>query len=354
MNKEIMLNRLVENAFDFLSKSVDELTTYPKFSVINFHAAVELFLKARLMEEHWTLVISQRQQPDWDKFISGDFQSVSLDGAAEHLEKVVRSGLNKKELTVFREVTKHRNKVVHFFHEVHSEEKNNEKLIEIVKEQLTAWYFLHNLISKRWISTFEKWSPDLIRIDSKLKSLHTFLHIVYEQIKPEIEKKKKEGTIFDICPSCKLEALESTNERKAIFDSNCHVCGLSEKIIKVECPDCDSEVTFVSEGHSRCDECGKIFEPEDLASELIDSGAAHMAAMDGDDSMDAGNCSDCDGYHTVVTTESEEIICTSCFSSFEYLQRCGWCNEPNTGDMEHSNWSGCNHCDGQAGWVKDD
>ncbi|HDX8403318.1 TPA: hypothetical protein RQN00_003427 [Aeromonas dhakensis] len=73
MENNEMLGRLVDNAFDFLNKAVVELNDYPKFSVINFHAAVELFLKARLMKENWSLVVSNRQEPNWDKFISGNF-----------------------------------------------------------------------------------------------------------------------------------------------------------------------------------------------------------------------------------------------------------------------------------------
>ena len=48
---------LVRNAIDFLKKSVDELEGSPKYSVIHFCSAIELFLKARLLVEHWTLII---------------------------------------------------------------------------------------------------------------------------------------------------------------------------------------------------------------------------------------------------------------------------------------------------------
>lgn len=33
--------------------------------------------------------------------------------------------------------------------------------------------------------------------------------------------------------------------------------------------------------------------------------------------------------------------------------RCGWCNEGNSGDLEHSYLTGCNQCDGQLGWIGD-
>ena len=132
MKKEEMFSRLVENAFDFLFKAIAEIKEQPKYSIIHFYAAVELLVKARLMHEHWSLVITQRQEPDWKKFVAGDFQSVSLDEAANKLKKVVRSGISSSELEAFKEVAKHRNKMVHFFHETHSEEES-----EKLQSQLT-------------------------------------------------------------------------------------------------------------------------------------------------------------------------------------------------------------------------
>lgn len=349
-----MLERLVENGFDFLNKAIGELEDYPKFSVIHFHAAVELFLKARLMEEHWSLVISNRQDPDWSKFISGNFQSISLDGAADRLEKVVRSGLTKAELTSFRDITKHRNKVVHFFHEAHSAEENREQVRDIVKQQLTAWYFLHHILTKRWDDVFSKWSTTLFEIDRKLRSLHTFLQVVFDQIKSKIDTEKAKGELFQCCPSCGFEAQHHESVHKEVYEANCRVCDLSEKALKIICSSCDGVITFISEGFGSCDNCKKRFEPDDLADELNDKVDSYLAVKDGDSYSDFGHCSDCDGYHTVVRLGVDSYICTSCFLTLESLQCCGWCNELNTGDMEDSLWGGCNHCDGREGWDRDD
>ena len=100
-----LLQRLVENAMDFLSQSIREFDEQPKYSVIHFHAAVELFLKARLFAEHWSLVVSKRKDADWDDFVAGKFISVSLDEAASKLDKIVRTGLTKQELETFRRLT---------------------------------------------------------------------------------------------------------------------------------------------------------------------------------------------------------------------------------------------------------
>lgn len=86
--------------------------------VIHFYTAVELFLKARLLAEHWSLVVAKRQDPDLTRFELGDFQSVTLDEAADKLDKVLQSPLSSAELSQFRNMAKHRNRMVHFFHEV--------------------------------------------------------------------------------------------------------------------------------------------------------------------------------------------------------------------------------------------
>lgn len=349
-----MFNRLVENGLDFLSNAISELADRPKYSVIHFYAAVELFVKSRLMYEHWSLVIIKRQEPDWDKFVSGDFQSVSLDEAAIRLDKIVRSGLSGAEISAFREIAKHRNKMVHFFHEAHSAEENNELTRSIIKQQLKAWYFLHQLLTVQWNEVFTDWSENISKIDTSLRKYHEFLQIVFDNMHSQIEVLKKKGYLFEKCPSCGFDSQQHISEMKEIYEAKCLVCGLAEKCLKIECPACSAVVLFRGEGIANCQSCDKLLESGDVAEALIDSAAAHIAAIDGDDSWDAGNCSYCDGYHTVVRTENNEWFCASCFEVFESLETCEWCNEPNTGDMEDSYVTGCNFCEGYAGYHNDD
>lgn len=354
MNKEEMFSRLVENAFDFLFKAITEIEDQPKYSVINFYAAVELFVKARLMNEHWSLVVSQKQEADWDKFIAGDFQSVTLTEAANKLKKIVRSGLSKAELDAFKEVANDRNKMVHFFHAAHTEEESGKFKRNIVKKQLKAWFFLHQLLIAKWKNEFSPWSEKTAKLDKELRKLHGFLQVIFDNLKPQIEVNKKKGILYGECPSCCFESQELSEIKNSIYEAKCLVCGLVEKSLNIQCPECGEIVTLKEEGFGQCQSCGKHLEPEEAAGALIDSDAAHIAAMEGDYSWSEGNCSDCDGYHTVVRTENDEWICASCFGVFKSLQTCGWCHELNTGDMEHSYVAGCNYCDGMAGWHKDD
>ncbi len=348
-NKEETFKRLVQNALDFLTQAITELKDRPKYSVIHFYTAVELFLKARLMAEHWTLVVARRQEPDLDKFMAGGFQSVSLEDAATRLSKVVRSGLSEAQLKTFKAVGKHRNEMVHFFHVAHTETENNEVKQQIVRQQLNAWHSLNRLLTVQWKDVFESWSDKIAKIDAELRQLHGFLQVVFENLTPEIEKLKGQGIRFGRCPSCGFESQGYEAKTGSICEAKCLVCKLAKWRLQIICPECSNEVVFEDEGYSLCDSCGERFQPEDVAYMLLDVDEAHMAAKDGDDSWDIGNCSDCDGYHTVVRIENDEYFCASCFEVFESPEPCEWCNEPNTGNMEDSYWAGCIMCDGKMG-----
>lgn len=351
VNSKDLFGRLVANALDFLSRSIQDLERHPKYSTIHFYTAVELFVKARLMAEHWSLVVSKRQDPDWDNFVAGDFQSVSLDEAASRLEKTVRSGLLDQELQAFRRVRAHRNKAVHFFHEAHSAQENAELLRAIVKEQLTAWYFLHRVLTTRWKDVFAQWVEKIADLDTQLRKHHTFLQVVFAQLKPELDQLVDRGFKLKECPSCGFISQRHDDTCNEFYESPCLVCGLAQTSVEVTCPECEEQVIFSNEGFATCPSCEKALEPEDLVDAMTDTTEAHIAAKEGEHYL--ANCSDCDGYHTVVPY-GDKYVCASCFGVFDGLETCGWCNEPNTGDMEHTSITGCNHCEGKSGWERDD
>ncbi|MDI6449951.1 hypothetical protein [Anaerobaca lacustris] len=349
MDKKDLLGRLVKNGLDFLSHSIEEFEGFPKYSVIHFYAAVELLLKARLMSEHWSLVVSKQQEPDWERFIAGDFQSVALNDAANRLQKAACSGLADRELRAFRAVRTHRNKMVHFFHETDS--AGDDKLREtIAREQLSAWYLLHRLLADQWRDVFEPWSEQIGEIDQKLRERRKYLHVVFDQLAPDIKEYAQEGFVFRQCPSCEFMSQRHEQVTNVFYTSICLVCRFSQRHLAIPCPQCAETVDLVDEGFAECDSCGKHLEPEHVVDALIDHDAAHRAAREGDDSWDLANCGDCGSYHTVVRVGDAQYVCTHCFGEFESLQWCGWCNEPSTGDMDGSHVFGCGHCEGLSGW----
>ena len=160
--------------------------------------------------------------------------------------------------------------------------------------------------------------------------------------------------MFEQCPSCGFEAQKHDGETERFYESKYLVCGLIEICVKIDCPICEETVIFSSEGFATCQSCNKSLEPENVRVALIDSDTTHITSRTSDGLYNIGNCSDCDGYNTVIQTENDEWICVSCFETFRSLENCEWCDELNTGNMEDSYISGCNQCDGMIKYHLDD
>ena len=354
VNAQEIVRRLVENAFDFLVHSIEEIERRPKYSMIHFYAAVELFLKARLASEHWSLMVAQGQEADWQKFADGDFRSVSLEEAARKLDKIIQNGLTVRELEAFRDVAKHRNRIVHFFHETSYEQNRAESVRMIVKRQLRAWYFLHRILGERWKGVFGEWIEQLENADKKLRKHKDLLQVIFDENTDAIQERTKRGALFILCSSCGFKAQEHSSVIDEYYWSKCWVCDVICFCLKMECLECQSKVIFVNEGYSTCESCLRDYEPEDVVDRLVDKAQLHIAAKENDNSWDLGHCSSCDGCETVVRLEDESYVCANCFNKFEYMSQCGWCGELNTGDMEHSYVAGCSQCDGLAGHTRDE
>jgi hypothetical protein len=56
---DTIFDSIVKNAIDFMKHSVKEIEKEPKYAVIHFCSSVELFFKARLMCEHWSLIFAK-------------------------------------------------------------------------------------------------------------------------------------------------------------------------------------------------------------------------------------------------------------------------------------------------------
>src|SRR4051794_28273927 len=89
---------LVENAVDFLERSVHDLQAgASKYSVIHFYSGLELMLKARLLYEHWSLCASDVDKADKARFAVGDFESIGLKEARDRLANVLNCKLADSE-----------------------------------------------------------------------------------------------------------------------------------------------------------------------------------------------------------------------------------------------------------------
>lgn len=348
---DIIFNRIVENAIDFLEVSVELLETKPKYSIINFCSSIELFLKARLAAEHWSLIVTSKQLPDYNKVKTGEFQSVNLSEAVEKLKKTVQSGLNEDELRSFKSIFAHRNKAVHFYHEAHTtEESNQEKIQSIVKQQLNAWYYLYSIITSRWLDVFKDKIDDIETVNKKLKANHEFLRIVYDKIKLMIQEEITSGVLYTDCPSCSYESLkhESNNEDQ-FYNVFCKVCDFTEVVFHSKCTDCNHDIFFIGEGYTTCSNCEGKYSPDFISEKIYDGPCSH----DEDSSLDDIHCEECWENDSVVRTSDNNYRCTNCFEVYDDIFQCEWCGTYGTVYYEYSYLNGCSACEGRSGWKDD-
>ena len=339
---------LVRNGIDFLQKAMLQLESDPKHSVINFYTAVEIFLKAPLVHEHWTLVVVDR---DFNrrKYESGDFLSVTFEDACTRLATALGKQLKPSAKEAFDKVRKHRNRMVHFYHDgIDGQQRNEIKL-----EQAQAWFELNRFIVDTWRDKFEPFLIELRHMERNLIAHNHYAQAKYESLKPKIEGMKRGGKTFQVCPNCGTDACQFEEEAKRLTSLDCLVCFFKEKNVQVDCPSCgdaDQQITYFE--RFVCDKCGQELSGESELFELIDQNSVRGTKHDLDSDTPA-NCDECQGYHTVCEYEGG-YLCTNCFTYFDAVGQCEYCSDYMTGDTEGTYATGCEHCEGTAGRHADD
>lgn len=347
MDQRNIFDLLARNAFDFLEHGIAEFDKSPKYSVIHFCAAVEMLLKARLMKEHWSLIVSKPDQANLAKFMAGDFISVTLEDARARIRDVAGEDIGDDTYASFRALANHRNKMVHFFH--NGLENDEKAKAQIVAEHCRSWFHLHRLLS-RWNNYFHDFGSEIAHANRAMKMHRKYLATKFKAIKPELDAARKAGNAPKSCSACSFEAAIPDALDDQIASLRCLVCDHVETQVELECPHCGESIVIASEGYATCEHCDKRIEPEHLVDALTKD------VVGTKDYFETGlptNCGTCEGYHTVIE-RGGHYFCANCFDISDDIEQCQWCNEYNTGDMEHSFWNGCDHCDGKGGWEKDD
>jgi hypothetical protein len=339
---------VVENAFDFFRKSLAEFDKEPKYSVIHFHAAVELIMKARLLWEHWTLIVTRPETANLKSFSSGDFQSVSIRDAKMRLESIVQDGLNPAEYECFLRLSDHRNRVVHFYHPGNS--GNKTELEKIVAEQCLAWYHVSRIFD-RWSNQFQSHKKEIVKIDKAMHNHRKYLKAKFGALAEDIKRLKSRGRTFSVCPSCGFKSFGEDSDEAPILVFECLVCKAQQIGLVVECPQCGEKNKLLGEPWHECKKCNQKFDENQVQAFLTRDFVYDK--HDPDRSIVA-HCVECDGYEMVVQV-NDKWICSQCFTIYDSddIGMCDWCGCLSTGNMENSFFRGCVACDGKSGWDSD-
>lgn len=321
-----LFDSLARNAIDFLRKSVLELQKHPKYSVIHFYMALELFLKARLLLEHWALVVSKVEKSSIQSFEGGDFISVSLDECLQRLENIAGESLLKHEHECFRTIRDHRNKLVHFFHPNYQPPIGKKILAQIVSEQSKAWFYLHRLLTSKWGSHFIRYRKQIAALQKLVRRNQHFLSSKIRAITPEIEADQKRGISFVVCSACGYESARIDKIDDPLFERKCLVCDWSSHFLKIRCPKCGAPVTIESEEGGECVNCETTIGMQYLLEKL-------GPRSDPKEESSIARCCECENFQpSVIPFGEDEYLCLNCLTLHAEVGQCGWCGELITGD----------------------
>src|SRR5437870_4085330 len=165
-----MLDMLVRNALDILERSAKEIEEAANHSAIDFCTAIELFLKARLLAEHWTLLYLDPTKAFRDhkanltNFRQGDLVSVGMKEAIPRLRELLSLNISKEAEQAFLGISQHRNKLIHFFHPSFSKSPNATGIADVVAEQCRGWYYLYPLLTDAWRDVFARHLSDIEKV----------------------------------------------------------------------------------------------------------------------------------------------------------------------------------------------
>lgn len=345
--KEEMFDALVNNAIDFLDSSLDNLDKRPKNSLVDFYTSIELFLKAKLMSEHWTLIISKPENANINSFQEGDFHSIFLDDAVKRLQYILNEPLSKEVIDNFKALGEHRNQIVHFSHTDYSD--LNATKANIMVEQWSSWYFLHNLLTLQWKNIFKKYLPEVRRIHQIMMEQTEFIKARYKELEPKIQIKIKSGKEVIKCEHCKMESAIIEKSHPWGVDYKCMVCGAEDTFIKttnetLPCTKCGKEFEFFNKGLEKCPNCEKIVDTDTLINQC------EKKYIRGDAWWEEGSpciaeCHICKNIRPSVFYIDDLWSCVSCYERGWTALECQDCGEFVTvADTEEYKAIGCFKC----------
>lgn len=352
LSEDELFKSLATSAFEFVEKAIAEHTQSAKFSTVHFAIAIELFLKARLMREHWSLLLDKPDQADKAAFFRGDAKTVTPEQTLERLRKIAGISVPQHSRDVFLKIAQHRNKMVHF---VHSDDRADDPqaAAQIVAEQCAGWLSLRVLLES-W-QEFDGFKREIQIVGRQMERHRAFLEAKFNSKADVLQKHRDEGDRTTSCPSCKFDSVRLAAPNGAISQGSCVVCSYSGSEIAFNCIDgaCGGEIKCNSyEGPpSECPHCETPVD-EDFLREALDTGEA--STYDNYFDLIEINCPQCLGYHAGVE-HNDLYVCVQCLESSDLMEVCEFCNEGQIGGVpDHSYLVGCEFCEGNAGRHRDD
>ena len=249
---------MLENGLDFVLDAIHRLEIAEqnniddhekekqlKYSLLHISSGIELILKSRLFNEHWTYIFSDMNKANKNDLNNGSLRSVESNDVIERLQRLCGIGLSdndKRELKNLREM---RNRIEHFqlsgnsiFQIEARVNKSIHIIMEFIKEHYEGFYYRNGISGDK---------------DGEIKKLSAGEEELIRQISQSASKLKK-------------------HYEDAINMARASIEALLEELVM--CPQCNEEFLWCgrpNEGNSKCLFCGYEREGKEVAEEYINN-----------------------------------------------------------------------------------
>ena len=274
-NNDVDLS-LLDNAIDFILRAVksamlDDQMEW-KYAVLHLAAGIELLLKARLSEVHWSLTFANVDKATRGSLQAGDFRSVDVESSISRLRNIAEVQIDDKTLTDLEYIRNLRNRIQHFGFAMSIDQTRS--------VMARGLHFAKSFLEKELSSALTDKNKKLLDgIYVQLSDFDEFVDVRIGQIEPKLNSTQ----VLIECAFCLQESLEVGSQI-----GHCHFC--------------NSDLTFsdIRSFHSKitvgdCHECGG------------DSSLVFLPHRDGDKGR--WSCSKCDasGKYTQHPMTSEDL-----------------------------------------------
>lgn len=114
---KIILN-LLDNGLDYIYQAVEPIGVVSrrsqhswKYTILHIYSGIELLLKEKLRQEHWSLIFQDVSSADLKRVENGDFISVYHDELIKRLQGIAKVTINDEPIKKLRDL---RNRFEHF------------------------------------------------------------------------------------------------------------------------------------------------------------------------------------------------------------------------------------------------
>ncbi|MEV8047238.1 hypothetical protein AB0P02_25865 [Streptomyces griseoluteus] len=196
-----------KNGLDYLVDVVASLATDAgEYAVPHLQTGVEVLLKVRLHNEHWSLLFKKIEDASAAKFASGDFVSCTIDDALSRLKKIAGLPLSDKDVAAIRQVVRTRNALTHYclIAEAAAVEARAADVLNFLLPFITE-HLLPGLDKVQAADT----EQTLAVVRAHLRGIESLLKTRMDDLRPGL---KDVTATTVVCPECAQQALVLTGD----------------------------------------------------------------------------------------------------------------------------------------------